>query len=660
MARLMHDPASKSLTFAATVQRLVECGRKEADAKTEICNALAGLRLRVRVQTKCDCESGQPPIVLETNDVEIPGDLNPNRLDWVHSRPMPLYPWRTRSQTRSWAYSDISRVEVNADDFEAELCGDLSSVRLPDLQVGVAGSRSLTDSIEDIHGLAVAEWSPSQPTVDAIAALADSETIPLSEALSVMAFGSHVESIAGDNRETAARWEQAARSLCDAARSWDILMTGVQAGQTDAANPIPKDYFMVPRCSGPTRDSLARDYERRAASPDSNKEQRWLRLMQEDPEYADLYDVQWLKVEVDVPSFVKWVISAITAKRKSLLRQGHSRRLFDYPFWSIETALRWIAFRNPDSLAPRKELEDGTLVETQPELRLLGALQSGRLVAHACGESFPKTHWTSSFPKPGGLSAASPIARLDRMDVLGAFPETALGPDRREARLSRHCERMRRTRSWISCSDIAEWCGGGTTRKPDRENKRKRTYELLLEAFLAGQFKARGRSRLCLLSPETSVVHLTHPPLDRRERWNGQRGEVNASFLERCWLPNEVCRAWFQQQGLDFPSDFVVESKVRELVSPENKVARPPGRPSDRERYLKLFFCRLMTGKTVSEIKNEAELIAKEAAKSQEIQYKMNPSSVENTIRFYYSQWRETGDKFQTFVKVKRNESSRK
>ena len=76
--------------------------------------------MRVRVHSRERDED--PPI--EFSDVEIPVELNPNRLDWILSRPAPLYPWRIRSGN-GWQIWNITLIEASIEDFIVDLCGDL-------------------------------------------------------------------------------------------------------------------------------------------------------------------------------------------------------------------------------------------------------------------------------------------------------------------------------------------------------------------------------------------------------------------------------------------------------------------------------------------------------------------------------------------------------
>ena len=91
------DLDSNWLPLADAVRRVVAQGVEEALAKVIICDAIAEKRLRLKAHTDGSDGRAAPPAVYGLNDVDIPGELNPNRLDWVRSRPGALYPWRTRS-----------------------------------------------------------------------------------------------------------------------------------------------------------------------------------------------------------------------------------------------------------------------------------------------------------------------------------------------------------------------------------------------------------------------------------------------------------------------------------------------------------------------------------------------------------------------------------
>jgi hypothetical protein len=51
------------------------------------------------------------------------------------------------------------------------------------------------------------------------------------------------------------------------------------------------------------------------------------------------WDGDWFNVEVDVEALVGWLQFSIDSERRKQLDRKLSLRLFEYPFWSVETAL---------------------------------------------------------------------------------------------------------------------------------------------------------------------------------------------------------------------------------------------------------------------------------------------------------------------------------
>jgi hypothetical protein len=174
------DVESSWLPLADAVGRLLARDVSEVKAKVDICAAIAVLRLRVRVHAR---DGAGPPTIYVINDVEIPSEVNPTRLDWARSRPAELYPWRTVS-VDGWQARNIVLIEVSIEDFAVELCDDISSIKLPDTELPTPlGSLEV---IEELQELALAAWSPSQATADSLGRFGGRETMSLSEAVSTM------------------------------------------------------------------------------------------------------------------------------------------------------------------------------------------------------------------------------------------------------------------------------------------------------------------------------------------------------------------------------------------------------------------------------------------------------------------------------------------
>jgi hypothetical protein len=225
-------------------------------------------------------------------------------------------------------------------------------------------------------------------------------------------------------------------------------------------------------------------------------------------------------VEVEVGSFLKWLDREIAGERERQSRWRRSRRLFDYPFWSIETTLCWIADEE---------------LESEPESKLLNALTDGRLKAREEDRVVPQSYWATRASMAEGLGHAPWLLRVAREDILRAFPEETRSHEEvracRQIKVDRIVERMRRTRKWINCGEIAEWCTAGAVKPLDRKTRRASTLDRL-----------SGRSELRLLSSDSSVVRLSVAPEPQSVDLFAEKSVSVPNYLEDCWLPNEMCR----------------------------------------------------------------------------------------------------------------------
>jgi hypothetical protein len=645
------DLESCWLPLADAVERLLARGVQEVKAKVDICAAIQVLRLRVRVHA--DDKAG-PPAIYEINSVEIPIEINPTRLDWAGSRPAELYPWRTLSFD-GWRTRNIVLIEVSIEDFAVELCDDTSLIKLPDIKI--ADPSSSLEFIEELQELALAAWSPSQATADALSRLSGRATISLSEAVSIMALAADGETAKRDKRKSALR-QQAGRALCDAAWSSKVVLRGSRR-QGDEVKPILDDYFEVPRCLANYPNSVERDHEQGLAAPPRSIQKFRSSIPDDDPAYGEVLHGARFDVEVEVGSFSKWLNHEISVGRERQLRRRRSQRLFNYPFWSMETALCWIAFRDSTCLKSRPDDtrslprsgsgdEYYAEVESQPEIKLLKQLQSGRLQAQEQDRVLKQSYWTECSPVPGGLSPAARSVRLVREKVLRLFPQISGHSDvdgvlaRREAKIKRIIEGNRKTRRWISCAEIADWFTGG-----DHGTRRSNIFGRLGRTFTAGGFHVGGRSQLRLLDPNTSVVLFSSAPVD------GTGGQKRARdpfeppvphYLERCWLPNEILRDWCKQQKLSWPNHFQKTSSTakEDRTSPppfEAKIERQPGRPLIVSKYTEEFELTLSKGSLSRTLKEETNKLwiwgERNLAKGDRVKL----GTVENYIRNRLKSW---------------------
>jgi hypothetical protein len=428
-----------------------------------------------------------------------------------------------------------------------------------------------------------------------------------------MAFGSPLDPLELDEVERFALRQQAARAVPRRVYvgRYDVRL----ASQPERQPPIVEIIFSDLPWLGDAPNSLVRDHENRTPRSrglEQSVRDRGRTFSDRKDRREPRWDGDWFNVEVDVTSFVEWLQLSIASERRKQLDRKLSRRLFEYPFWSIETALSWIAIRDADRLqdnllGPWRAGRPDENVESQPEIRLLRALRDGRLKARENARVLPSSHWANSVAMMGDFSPASQSVRLAREDVLRLFPETMTHScldvrARRQARIDRVVQEMRTTRQWISCAEIAERSARQLTGAVEREHHRP--FVRLEKTFAAGGFQSRGKSQLCLLTPDTSVVRLICKPVERTVDTEEPifPKALAPDFLEHCWLPTEIARRWLKKHEFDWLEKLEVISRI-EMPPSETKASKKVGRPSDRELYLREYERRRGTNKLSGDLK---------------------------------------------------------
>jgi hypothetical protein len=588
--------------------------------------------------------------ILDINDIYISDSLTPPLINWVASRPATLHPWKIRSSD-GWRICHIVLIETRVEDFTTELCNDTSAVPLPARTRILAGSLPYPDRLQRACEHAEADWIPCDGTVDAINSLAKSETIriPLTQALSIMSFGSFADPHERDEIEVAAFTQQAATALCDAALMTDVWMYGIDLSAGGHAALIPAFAFNSLSYVSDPPSSLV-SYSAIIASPPS----KLVVAVSNSSSKKEKYTNGWLNVEVEVASFVEWLTEAINDERKKQLSKRVSRRLFEYPFWSIETTLFWIAIRDAaqlkaNLLSPLRRHDLDRNVESQPEMRLLQELRKGKLKAQCDGRFLSTSHWPNSFATLESLTTESPALLLARGDVLCIFPELVAASyrevcARRQAKIDRIIQRMQATRKWISCAEIVNWEVRRSSKSFSDERDRASVFDRLKKTVYAGGFWSRGKSQLCRLSSDSSVVRLPCEPVD----WTADaRGFRLASFpvrhfLEDCWLPREMCRDWFARERLEWPAIFESDSQdaVQILNKPKpSEERRKPGRPGLTQPYKNEFERKLGSGSLCPTLQQEANKLAHWGLENLAACERVEAGTLENVIRDRLKSW---------------------
>jgi hypothetical protein len=440
----------------------------------------------------------------------------------------------------------------------------------------------------------------------------------------------------------------------------DVVLRGSRSGQAGEAKTIAEEYFYIPRCLANYPNSLERDYERGIAT--SSQVDKMRSSLSDDATWTGSQGLDGgrFNVEVEVGSLLKWLVDEIAVERERQLNRRRSQRLFDYPFWSVETALCWIAFRDSSCLKTRKNETERlfywaerrnrhtySMVESQPEIRLLSFLKEGKIKAREGAQVLPNRYWANHAPVAGGVSPVTQSVRLAREDVLRIFPEKmrcAHSDVRtcRHTKIDRIVERMQRTRKWISCHEIGDWIAPRAGQRPGDKSRLSPAFDRLKATFVAGGFHSHGRSQLYLLSADTSVVRLFCQPVDRTVGAEGFRYASVPNHLERCWLPSEMCRAWFEQQRLSWPAHFERPPLPIKIPpkSPDVETTNNVGRPSIIKPYKEEFERRLTTGTLCKTQKAEANrLINWGELNIPEKKLRAKPGTITNHIRERLKTW---------------------
>ncbi|MGA2494879.1 MAG: hypothetical protein ABSF67_18385 [Roseiarcus sp.] len=604
------------LSLDEALRRLVARGREDGEAKTAICEAIADLRLRIRIELAADSANNLQTAIAYSDDVDMPAELNPTQFDWAASRPSSPAPWHLRAapDPENWRRREIARIEANADDLAASLCGELDAIVLPDQYPSTDRSATPSWLANPLTAsLSALAWKPTQSTIDSLSSLRDRKTVPLSEAVALMSGVSSDDAGRIDDGEVAARGRVAELALFWEARSMAVPMRGVPAGIGDRSAPIPPLYFSDLHLVARDADTLTRG----AIGVGAESQ-------------APRASARWANVHVDADALARRLQEAVCPAREQQLKRQHSIRLFEHPLWSIQTALRWIAFRDssqleipPDEFRARLHgwsdppSDTDAQIELHPEILLLQMLRRGRLAAWQQGVELKPSDWLSAAASNGDLLLARRGARLQRQALLRKFRENesaerAALVARRKAKIERIAALLADTRRWISCREIDEWLNDEQTaaaareiwiKRPDLRNwasdPTAREKSELIARFVAEEWRAGLRSRLRLLTPYSSLVLFSDPPLDRRgapddsnpfdDDFEPDPARRPRDPLGDVWMTNEACRELVHALGLEVPARFEKREKSavgadggkpnRTDIEQKRKLGRPPKLP---------------------------------------------------------------------------------
>jgi hypothetical protein len=145
------------------VARFASLGIDEAQAKQNICRAIAARRVKIRFRVVDSLAREFVGTVRSGTEVEIPADLKPSDLNWDESHP--LNPWRTARQGDNvMVYIESIEVLIEGSDQSTE-CFEGANVNVPThLQPSDfdwENSRPRKPWPVKMRGARLGEWSPS-------------------------------------------------------------------------------------------------------------------------------------------------------------------------------------------------------------------------------------------------------------------------------------------------------------------------------------------------------------------------------------------------------------------------------------------------------------------------------------------------------------------
>jgi hypothetical protein len=469
--------------------------------------------------------------------------------------------------------------------------------------------------------------------------------LPLDVAVSILAFGSPVDPANRNGPEEMPQRAQSLRVICDAAFNDDVRLKGTRDKQGGKAQWIPFGYFELPRALTNDLNSLGSDYERMAS-------ETWGEV---DAMSPDLF-VAWFDVEIEAPSFAEWLEKHVSVEKRDELRRKQSSQLFEHPLWSGETALCWIAFRSVVKLttdgdkaarqlrmAVRRLSDQNGYFESQPEILLLQALRAGRLKGLVNGVALPALQWIDCQPHSLALSLA-PSVQFARNEVLRLFPdEAAQGASRsrpsRALRIKRIEHWLQTTKRWISCAAIADRYARNSSFGSLHVRRRIEALSQLRASFVRGEFHRGGKSGLMQLRSDTAIVRVNFEPVSHAlESEDFGEDATSGGYLEQCWLPQEICHIWFEQNRLAWPPQFG-EKRQRFNENSASKKKAASGRKTDWPIYEAEFKRITQCRSPKDSLKEEATLLLEWGNANPAIKRKIQDRRLQDLLSPLYNAW---------------------
>jgi hypothetical protein len=156
-------------------------------------------------------------------------------------------------------------------------------------------------------------------------------------------------------------------------------------------------------------------------------------------------------------------------------------------------------------------------------------------------------------------------------------------------------EEQRRIRRWISFVEIVDVCAraAGPASTAEEDDLRSLTYRRLVESISRGEFEKDGKSQVLILFPDLQAsippYRLTHEYFQAIVETYDMTDFTTDSGLVRdhlwfCWVPRDLCQAWFERHLLPWPSAFNPQTHALPIPpeSSETKTELEISQPSAR------------------------------------------------------------------------------
>lgn len=133
----------------------------------------------------------------------------------------------------------------------------------------------------------------------------------------------------------------------------------------------------------------------------------------------------------------------------------------------------------------------------------------------------------------------------------------------RQRRQGRIVAQIRRSGTWVSLAEIADWFARERGSIEPDEQLRVKAFHQLGEALAAGEFGVGRRCRVLFLHPMSNWAKLTPERFDMGPFDN----TGHSSYLRHCWIPSDLAGEWFDRRNLIRPRHLFPADQGRDGIA---------------------------------------------------------------------------------------------